>query len=187
MYGTNVPSIELDRSRIEAFLVRAADTLQGDWLLIGGAAAAMWFAATRTTEDIDLVGADGTNQERLRLMDVADAEGLPVEVVNSAADYFVRRVPSWDTEKVELVRGRSATIYRPTATMYLLFKLRRLSEEDLDDCRALLAWCNTSGERVDVARALAELKALPATPDLALAGRRDELVDALTRTRSVGP
>jgi hypothetical protein len=66
-----VPALELDRARIEQFLARVVDALEGEWLLIGGAAAALWFAPARTTEDIDLIGSHGTNAERLCLMEVA--------------------------------------------------------------------------------------------------------------------
>ena len=91
MHGTGVSRVELDRPRIERFLDRAAASLEGDWVLIGGAAAAVWFAPARTTEDIDLIGAAGTNAERLRVMAVADAEGLAVETVNSATPRSQRR------------------------------------------------------------------------------------------------
>jgi hypothetical protein len=179
MYPSSVTRVELGQERIRRFLVRAGDDLAGEWLLVGGAAAAVWFASDRTTEDIDLVGKEGTNSERLRLLEVAEEEGLPVEVVNSTADYFVRRVPGWDREVVVLHRGRSATIHRPTATMFLLFKLGRLGEQDLDDCLALLAWARAHGEPVDAARVRAGIAALPPTDDAALVDRRRQLADAL--------
>ncbi|HUH02936.1 MAG TPA: nucleotidyl transferase AbiEii/AbiGii toxin family protein [Kofleriaceae bacterium] len=171
--------LELDRARIERFLARAADRLDGDWLLVGGAAAAVWFAPDRTTEDIDLVGREGTNAERLRLMEVAEEEGLPVEAVNSAADFFVRRIPGWDAAGVVLRRGATATIHRPVATTFLLLKINRLSEQDLDDCLALLAWCGRHGEPVDRDRVRAAVAALRPTNDPALADRRRELDAAL--------
>src|SRR3970282_1481610 len=152
---------ELERARIDRFLARAADRLEGDWLLVGGAAAAVWFAPDRTTEDIDLVGRAGTNSERLSLLEVADEEGLPVEAVNSAADFYVRRVPGWDAAGVILRTGATATIRRPTATLFLLLKIGRLSEQDLDDWLALLAWCRAHGESVDRGRVPAAVAALP--------------------------
>ena len=179
VYRSAVAVPQLDRARIEQFLYRAAETLEGDWLLIGGAAAAVWFAAERTTEDIDLIGSDGTNAERLRLMELADAEGLPIEVVNTAADFHIRRIPDWNREVVELRRGPAATIYRPTATMYLVFKLHRLSEQDLDDCFALLTWCTANNDPIDPDRVRSAIDALPATQDAALALRRARLRTAL--------
>lgn len=179
MYRSIVPRVELDRVRIERFLARAADRLEGDWLLVGGAAAAVWFAPDRVTEDIDLVGRAGTNAERLRLLEVAEEEGLPVEAVNSAADFFVRRVPRWDAEGVVICRGATATIRRPTATTFLLLKLGRLSEQDLDDCLALLDWCRTHGEPIDRAQVHAAVAALPETRDAALTERRARLTAAV--------
>ena len=112
-------------------------------------------------------------------MEVADAEGLPIEVVNSAADFYVRRVPEWNREVVVLRQGASAKILRPTATMYMLFKLARLGEQDFDDCMALLAWCDDHDEVVDRARVKLALGSLAETADQALAERRQQLADAL--------
>jgi hypothetical protein len=176
-----VPTIELDRARIERLLARAADTLDGDWMLVGGSAAAVWFSPTRTTQDIDLVKEHGTNADRLRLMQVAVAEGLPFESVNSAADFVLQRIADWTRDAVLLRRGTSACIYRPSATVFVLSKINRLGEQDLDDCLALLAWCEHHAETVDRARVVSALAALPATADLALLTRRGALADALAR------
>ncbi|MBK7196820.1 MAG: hypothetical protein IPH80_30520 [Myxococcales bacterium] len=40
----------LDRARLQALLADAGAQLDGEWLLIGGAAAAAWFADARTTD-----------------------------------------------------------------------------------------------------------------------------------------
>ena len=60
--------LEPDRAAIANLLDRASARLDGEYLLVGGAAAAMWFAEARTTEDIDLVGLAGTADERYALM-----------------------------------------------------------------------------------------------------------------------
>lgn len=174
--------VRFDKARIEALLAAAAEQLDGEWLLIGGAAAAAWFSVARTTEDIDLVGLAGTSAERLALMDLAAGAGLPVEAVNSAADFFVRKIDGWRDELVPLVRGPRAKIYRPSATLFLLLKIERLTAIDLDDCAALLAHCAATGEPVDRERVLARLAALPAAAD---AGRRDRRakLEELLRTR----
>jgi len=171
-----VPPVRFDRDRIRALLELAADRLDGEWLLIGGAMAAAWFAPARTTEDIDLVGLAGTADERLALMELAASAGLPIEAVNSAADFFVRKIPGWRDELVPFVTGARATIFRPTATLFLLLKLARLSTSDLEDCIALIA----HGEPIDRAKVEAALRALPATEDVALAERRARLVAALS-------
>lgn len=171
--------LRFDRDRIAAFLELAGARLTGDWLLIGGAAAAAWFAVERTTEDVDLIGLGGTAAERLALMDLAATAGLPIEAVNSAADFFVRRIDGWRDELVVLVPGAHATIYRPSATLFLLLKIGRLSAVDLDDCLRLLAHCAAGDEPVDATRVVAALDGLPVTDDAALGSRRATLRAAL--------
>src|SRR5262249_29149270 len=71
-----------DRARIERFLAAAATRLRGEWLIVGGAAAAAWFAPARTTEDVDMIGLGFSQDERFALMELATELGLPVEAVN---------------------------------------------------------------------------------------------------------
>ena len=112
-------------------------------------------------------------------MDLAVAHGLPVEAVNSSADYFVRRIDGWRDQLVPLVRGRRAVIYRPNPTLFLCLKASRLTEIDLADCLALLAHCRAVGDPVNAGRVDDHLTRLPATDDLALAARRAALAAAL--------
>ena len=171
--------LRFDRARIQALLELAGDRLTGEWLLIGGAAAAAWFSPVRTTEDIDLIGLAGSQAERLALMELAESAAIPVEAVNSAADFYLRRIDGWREQLVPLHRGAHAVVYRPSATLFILLKLRRLSAVDLDDCLALVAHCRASGEPIDRARIRARLDELPRTEDAALAGRRSRLRAAL--------
>jgi hypothetical protein len=173
--------VELDRARIERLLQRAADSLEGDWVLAGGAAAAVWFSPTRTTQDVDLIKDELGDKDRLRLLEVAEAEGLPFETVNSAADFVLRRIPGWMENAVLLRKGTSARIFRPSATVFLLSKIGRLGEQDLADCLALLEWCERHTESVDRVRVMAALSALRATTDVALAERRRVLAETLAR------
>jgi hypothetical protein len=43
--------LRFDKARIEALLAAASEQLDGEWRLIGGAAAAAWCSVARTTED----------------------------------------------------------------------------------------------------------------------------------------
>ncbi len=70
----------------------------GEWLLVGGALVSVWVEPRRVTEDIDLIGLTGAPDERLALMDAVFSLGLPVEAVNSAADFFVHRISGWRDE-----------------------------------------------------------------------------------------
>jgi len=110
----------LDRARLDSVVQALVDGLDGDWLLVGGAAIALWLEPRRVTEDIDLVPLRPTGGERLALMELAESVGLPIEAVNSAADFFVRRVPGWDRDVVLLRRGRRGAVYRPDATLMVL-------------------------------------------------------------------
>ena len=170
---------DLDRERLEALLSAMAERLQGDWLLVGGALAALWLdEPSRTTEDVDLVGLSGAPEERLALMQFAEDMGLPIEAVNSAADFFVRRIPGWQ-EEIEIFRtGPKSRIYRPTPTLFLLLKIDRLSEQDLGDCLATIRKVRGAGLRLDSTRVLSTLDAL--TPsDAPLQERRRLLRQAL--------
>jgi hypothetical protein len=71
-----VVPLRFDRARIQALLELAGERLSGEWLLIGGAAAAAWFSPVRTTEDIDLIGLGGSLAERLSLMDLAASAAI---------------------------------------------------------------------------------------------------------------
>lgn len=166
----------LDASRIAGFLDALARETDGEWLVIGGAIVAAWLDPRRTTVDIDVMGLAGTPQERLTLLDLAERQGLGIETVNSAADWFVRRIPDW-REQVEVHVEDRSTVYRPTPTLLALLKIGRLSEADLGDCRVLIA---SHGDRIDRPRVLTALDALPPTGDTALAARRAELRAALT-------
>jgi hypothetical protein len=163
--------VALGRTQIDAFVRAVGDRLDGEWLLVGGGAAALWFRAERVTEDLDLFGLGATNRERADLLDLAVAESLPLEIVNTTADYFVRRIPDWREHLEVLYRGARSVVYRPDATLFLELKSRRLSESDLEDCLALL----DAGMVCDTARLLAALDGLPASSDQALVERRARL------------
>jgi hypothetical protein len=169
----------LDRAQLEEILNRATERLTGDWLLVGGALVALWLEGRRTTEDVDLIPLNGAPEERYALMDLASELGLPIEAVNSAADYFVRRIEGWREELEPFLEGSRATIYRPTPTLFLLFKLRRLTAQDLQDCLAVIARSRAENLSMDVERVRAAVAELPATTDPALAERRAALLSAL--------
>lgn len=162
----------LDRERLDEIVAAVCERLEGEWLLIGGAIAALWFEPRRTTEDVDILGLKGTSSERLALFELADSLGLPVESMNSAADFFVQRIPDWREHLVPFRSGAKGTVYRPSATLFLLLKIGRLDERDLEDCRALIA---AKTEAFDRRRVLAAIDALDETADPAVIARRDEL------------
>lgn len=82
---------------------------------------AAWFSPLRTTEDLDLIGLGGSQTERFDLMQLAADAAIPIEAVNSAADFYVRRIPDWRDQLVEL----------------LLIEHVRVSGETLDRARVV--------------------------------------------------
>jgi hypothetical protein len=166
-----------DRDRIQELLVALVHQHEGDWLLVGGGAVAVWLSERRVTQDVDLVPFDPSPEARYRLLDLAYDLGLPIEAVNSAADFFVRRIPDWREMTIPWVSGRRGAVFRPSATLLVLTKLRRASERDVADCLAALA---AAPEEVDRERLLAALDAAPEGSD-AVMRRREALRAALER------
>ncbi len=173
-------ALELDRERIAAVVAAVADRLPGEWLLVGGALVALWIEPRRTTEDVDLVGLAGSAAERLALLELAADLGLPVEALNSAADFFVHRIAGWREETELFHAGACSKILRPTPTLFVLLKVSRLSERDLADCLGAVAKAKAEGLRLDRARIQDALAALPVAEDAAVAERRAVLRAALS-------
>lgn len=171
--------VSFDRERLRAIVQAVADRLDGEWLLVGGGAAILWFGRDRETEDVDLVGLRDTMEERLQLLTLAAERNLPVEAVNSAADFFVRRIDGWRDEIAPRVKGARGQVYAPSATLFVLTKLNRLSEEDLGDVEAAMTSARADGLPFDAERVRAALDALAPSEDPAVEQRRRSLRAAL--------
>jgi hypothetical protein len=123
-------------------IAEALKTLEGDWVLVGGALMLVLGAGKRATQDIDLVALDegaGASQQ-LRLFELAEKLGLPVEAVNSAAGYFLRKIRGYRAGLELMAEGKRVRIYRPNPALYLKLKAARLTESDLQDCLSMLEW-----------------------------------------------
>ena len=164
-------------AELQTLVHRIADELTGDWLLVGGGAVALWLGAPRVTEDLDLVGVPGTMEQRYQLLELCLKLGVPVEAVNSAADFFIKRIDDWQTQCVLLHQGARGRILRPTTTLFVLLKMGRLSESDLADCELWLR--SPSSEPADKRRLNDAMTALPATSDQSLLARRLRLTALL--------
>ena len=169
----------MDRNRLEEIVHALGDRLEGEWLLLGGAVVALWLEPRRTTEVVDVIGFGGTAAERHALMELAVGLGLPVEAINSAADFFVFRIPDWREQVEVFYQGARSVVYRPSPTLFLLLKIRRLSAQDFTDCLALLAKARKEGLEHDAQRLTAAFDALAPTEDAALRERRARLREAL--------
>lgn len=141
----------MDQQRLRAILNELGERLEGDWILIGGALVAAWLSARRTTEDIDLIGLADSGTQRLALMRAGSDLGLPIEALNSAADF-------------------------------LLLKMARLSEQDLEDCIIVLEHNKKASEPFDKERVLQALAGLRAPTDANQALRRATLLQVIQAT-----
>jgi len=176
----------LDRARLVEITQAIADRIEGDWLLVGGALAALWLEPRRTTEDVDIVPMGDPKANRTALFELAAELGLPIEAMNSAADFFVERVAGWRDETELLLEGRSGRIFRPSPTLFLILKMGRLSEIDMVDCLGLLRIVAEQNLHLDRKRALEALDRLPRDEDSELVSRRDRLRDALVKREIKG-
>ena len=117
------------------FVQKAADILTGDWVIIGGSVLHLLNIAGRQTEDIDLAGPDNSPQtETIKLMEIAESFGLPIEAINQAGAFFLRKISDWDQKLIKVHQGRSATFYRPNSELFFELKIARLTEADATDC-----------------------------------------------------
>ncbi len=180
---------DLDRHRLEQIVETFLDQVEGEWLLVGGALVALWLEPRRLTEDIDLIGLVGSQAERIRLLSAAELLGLPVEALNSAADYFIREIDVWRDHLVLFQEGMRGVLYRPTVYLFIRLKMKRLSEQDLLDCRAALAYVQKEEAHprdkttLFISQLLQSLGQLPGITDEELKQRRHALRTTLESTR----
>ena len=140
----------LDPRLLKQFVRRAADTVEGDWVVIGGTVLPLLGAGDRVTLDIDIIPVGEASQsDILDLMEIAEQMGLPVEAVNQAGAYFLKKIPDFEDHLILLLEGSSARIFRPDPTLFIRMKAHRLSESDLEDCLAILRFARASGEEFD--------------------------------------
>jgi hypothetical protein len=170
----------IDRELVHRFVVLAADSLQGDWVVMGGAVLPLLGVESRVTWDIDVAGPPEAKMDQaLVLMEIAERLGLPVEAINQAGAYFLRRVEGWRESLVKVHIGKSATILRPDATLFVLLKIDRLTESDLADCTEMLEAARQLGEPIRKDRIVDAIGIALRHAELT-DGRRDRL-EALAR------
>ncbi len=137
----------LDGTRLRRFLKLAGERLRGDWVVIGGCVLPLLGVEHRVTVDIEIAGPDDSGmKDTLILFGIAEELGLPVETINQAGALFLRRIPFWESNLIEIHRGSGATLHVPDATLFLLLKIRRLTESDLGDCLAMLDLARGQGD-----------------------------------------
>ena len=143
----------MDRKLLHRFVKLMADRVRGQWVIIGGAVLPLLDASSRYTEDIDIVGpSSSTQKDTLALMNIAQELKLPIEAINQAASFFLHKISRWQDELVLIHKGKGIRIFRPTPTLFLLLKISRLSEYDLEDCLNMMKYANLKKEVIDVKR-----------------------------------
>ncbi len=129
----------IDETLVKRFAKLTADRLSGKWVIIGGSVLPLMGAGHRVTNDIDLAGPkQATQGDMIRLYEIAEELGLPIEAVNQAASFFIQKIPGWEKNLVAVCKGTKGVVFRPTVRLFVELKIRRLSETDLADCIKML-------------------------------------------------
>ncbi len=171
----------LDTELLQRFVDLAAERLRGDWVVIGGCVLPLLGIDHRVTLDIDVAGPkDADTEQVMILMEIAEELGLPVEAINQAGAFFLRRIEDWPEHIVEVRRGEHAALFVPDATLFLLLKIRRLTASDLSDCLEMIKLARARGEEIDVARVRSAARTLEERESTADQRRRlTSLLEAL--------
>lgn len=125
----------LDSRVLARFLQLAVQSLDGEWVLLGGTLLPAVGIKVRSTADIDLVGlSEREDAQNMDLMRLAEAVGLPVQSVNPAAGYFFKKSNYQKSDLIVFLKGGKAIVYRPNVKLYWTLKVARLTETDFEDC-----------------------------------------------------
>lgn len=166
---------------IKKFIKKAGEKLDGQWVLMGGSLMPFLGASARVTYDIDLAGFGKKERaQNLEILEIAEDLGVSVEAVNQAAGFFLQKIDSWKSDLVVIHQGRKSTIYRPSATLYLILKIQRLSESDLEDCLAMLKIAKKVSEDIDRNRLEKVIRNRKKTADKFVEQRLEKLLERLT-------
>jgi hypothetical protein len=140
----------LDTRKLEEFLIEAGQRLKGEWLLVGGTLLPAVGLNIRPTVDIDLIGlGKEESAQMLELMEISENLNLPVETINQAAGFFLKKIGFKRSDLFILHKGTRSTIYRPSVRLYWHLKMGRLTETDLMDCQHYYNYCLGVKDSVD--------------------------------------
>ena len=125
---------------MEKFIPKVLSKLEGEWVIMGGTVLSLLGIDERVTMDIDMVAINSknSNSQSIKLMEIAEGLGLPVEAINQAGEYFLSKVDGFQDHLILFAESKKCKIYRPDAYLFLKLKLARSSETDLSDCMAFL-------------------------------------------------
>jgi len=144
----------LDSKLLNKFLGHCGDSLEGDWLLLGGTLLPAVGLNIRSTVDIDIVHLESkeSKNQTLALMDIAEKLGLGVESVNQAAAYFLEKCGYKKEDLILFHKGRKARIFRPSVALYWKLKVNRMTESDLTDCLHYYNYCLGQKDKIQTSQ-----------------------------------
>ena len=121
---------------MKKFIAKALTNLEGNWVIIGGTVLALMGIDERVTMDIDMIGINlkNSNSQSIKLMEIAEGLGLPVESINQTGEYFLSKIDHYEDHLVLFAESKNCKIYRSNAYLFIKLKLARLSETDISDC-----------------------------------------------------
>lgn len=135
---------------LEKLVQKTLKDLKGNWIIIGGSVLPLVGVEYRSTVDIDMIPmSESGNDSVLDLMRLAEGLGLPVESVNSAGLFFLKKIHDWEERIVLHQESKKCRIYRPQFDLYLELKISRLSESDETDIIAYHQWHQSNGLSIE--------------------------------------
>ncbi len=141
---------EINSELLQKLLMIAGGKLSGNWIIIGGTVLPIIGINYRVTMDIDLIAEKETQMtETLKLMDIAESLGLPVEAINQAGAHYLYKIKNFRKHLISVHKGKSAHIFRPDCYLFILLKINRLSESDLSDCLRYISYSRERNEKID--------------------------------------
>lgn len=124
----------LDTKTLRKIIEKSKKELRGDWLIIGGTVLPLLGIEHRFTTDLDIVGLFETNMsDTLKLMEIAESFQLPVESINQAGAFFLKKIPDYRKHIILFDKGKRCRIYYPDLYLFTRLKVGRLSESDMED------------------------------------------------------
>ncbi|WP_447970518.1 hypothetical protein [Nitrospira sp. M1] len=141
----------ISKELLDRFFELASEKISGEWVLLGGSVLPYLGRPIRATVDIDLATTSlRAGEHQLELMEIAESLSLPVEAVNTAAEFFVRKIAGFENNLVRMYFKGDFSVYRPNVNLFIQLKLPRLSESDLEDSLEFLTFAGEIKEHIDV-------------------------------------
>jgi hypothetical protein len=150
--------MNINNSVMKKFQNLALKNLSGEWVVLGGSVLHLLNIDERVTIDIDLAKKSGATDETLTLMNISEKLNLPITSINQAASFFLYKIPNWEKQLVLIAQSKICKLYRPNATLYIILKIQRMSESDLQDCIQMINFSKIEKESIEKLKILKEIK-----------------------------